>query len=106
MPNSQRRVPTLTSFNAREYASAGMILYFVKQLFGETDFPSIIQEGGINGLTSELSSTRAIYQCWYGLELEPPESEIRYCVQGKWTGENPQCGKHTIDTLPPYNNPK
>lgn len=50
-----------------------------------------IQDGGVGAVTSELSSTRAIYQCWYGLELEPPESEIRYCVRGKWTGENPSC---------------
>ncbi|XP_059353305.1 uncharacterized protein LOC130701110 [Daphnia carinata] len=50
-----------------------------------------IEEGGVSVVTSELSSTRAVYECWYGLELEPPESEIRYCVRGKWTGENPSC---------------
>ncbi|XP_046443975.1 uncharacterized protein LOC124194013 isoform X2 [Daphnia pulex] len=50
-----------------------------------------VQEGGVNAVTSELSSTRAVYQCWFGLELDPPESEIRYCVRGKWTGENPLC---------------
>lgn len=55
----------------------------------------------MNGLASELSSTRAVYQCWYGHELEPPESEIRYCVKGKWTGVNPQCGNtDTIIYLP------
>ena len=58
-----------------------------------------IQEGGVNGLATELSSTRAVYQCWYGLELQPPESEIRYCVQGKWTGENPQCGNINVSKL-------
>lgn len=51
-----------------------------------------MQETGANALSSELSSTRAVYQCWFGYELEPPENEIRYCLQGKWTGEDPKCG--------------
>jgi len=52
-----------------------------------------IQGNEFNGLRSgsDLSTTRAVYKCWFGLELEPAESETRYCVQGKWTGENPQC---------------
>lgn len=55
----------------------------------------VLQEEGDNGLSGTgLSSTRAVYQCWFGLELEPAESEVRYCIQGKWTGENPQCGMY------------
>ena len=53
------------------------------------------QEGGTNSLSAEPSSTRALYQCWFGLELEPSDSEIRYCIQGKWSGKNPRCGIQT-----------
>ena len=54
-----------------------------------------MQGNEFNGLRSgsDLGTTRAVYKCWFGLELEPAESETRYCVQGKWTGENPQCGE-------------
>jgi len=59
--------------------------------------PPLIQ-GSIHVQGSEgsglgLEPPRAVYQCWFGLVLEPAESEVRYCIQGKWTGENPQCGK-------------
>ena len=65
-----------------------------------------MQGNEFNGLgsDSDLSTTRAVYKCWFGLELEPVESETRFCVQGKWTGENPRCGKlfslqFVVDTI-------
>jgi len=63
-------------------------LKFISPLFEN------LQGNELNGLRSgsDLSNTRAVYKCWFGLELEPIESETRYCVEGKWTGENPQCG--------------
>ena len=68
------------------------VVMFVYKLF--------LQEEGDNGLVGAgMSSTRAVYQCWFGLELEPAESEVRYCIQGKWTGENPQCGMHCTVNL-------
>lgn len=33
------------------------------------------------------------YKCWAGYRLEPPGSSTRYCNGGKWSGENPKCGK-------------
>jgi hypothetical protein len=89
---SQRKMPPIAPIDARKYASTGIICSTITpvRIISLPMFDS--QEGGVNAVTSELSSTRAVYQCWYGLELDPPESEIRYCVRGKWTGENPLCG--------------
>ena len=85
-------MPPIAPIDARKHASTGKICSTITsaRIISLPMFDS--QEGGVNAVTSELSSTRAVYQCWYGLELDPPESEIRYCVRGKWTGENPTCG--------------
>ena len=42
--------------------------------------------------TGSTGTAKAIYQCNYGLVVDPPESQVRHCVRGKWTGQNPQCG--------------
>lgn len=93
---SQREMSPITPFDARKHASPSKHLFSATvRIISMAVFDT--QEGGVNALTSELSSTRAVYQCWYGLELDPPESEIRYCVRGKWTGENPLCGNYKLN---------
>lgn len=67
--------------------------------FNDCDSPDYVVNGALeissvkNDQRKFHNGTYVKYSCRQGYKLEPPESEVRYCINGSWTNLNPSCSK-------------